>query len=46
MEEIVSLILILGIGALILLAVTDSLGDGGMTAAIMNPLSQMTAGAL
>lgn len=46
MWEIAVLILAVGLGAVLLTAASGMLGNSGMTAAIMSPLSDLTAGAL
>jgi hypothetical protein len=46
MWEVILLITALGLGALIAAAASGMLGNSGITAMIMSPLSELTAGAI
>lgn len=46
MWEILTVIIALGLGALIAAAAAGMLGNSGITSAIMSPLSELTAGKL
>lgn len=46
MWEIALLIVALGLGAVLAMAASGMLGNSGITASIMSPLSELTAGRL